>query len=259
MERQDTDSGARLVVLLLAAVLVLAGCQMGGTCVNTQGDNSMHGNCRDKDGNPDGDAGNSSEEPQPVASGVIGGLKFTVLGGTAFQDAPNEPLSAGSDGARILFDDAISSLSTTPDAAWIQVTANFEDGGRVMVAAFGQAGNDLTGSLVAGFVRTGSDFIYEFLHGLGGTLDASGAVSPVPSSPDSSLHVTADITNLAGGTAATLWHPEIAGPSGDPCPAGQVYSGLLSAPNGDGDRFGLDFRKGQVTQVDVTSSLSPHC
>ena len=261
MERQGTGSLVPTVLLLLAAVLVLAGCNMGGTCVNTQGDNSMHGDCDNKDGDQDGDTGNGSGEPQPVAAGVIGGLKFTVLGGTAFQDAPNEPLTAGSDGARILFDDAISSLSTTPDAAWIQVTASFEDDGRVLVAAFGQAGNDLAGGLVAGFIRLGSDFIYEFLHGAGGTLDTSGAVSPAPLSPDASLRVTADFTNLAlaDGTAATLWHPEILDPSGELCPAGRVYSGLTSGPSGDGDRFGLDLRKGRVTQVDVTGSLAPHC
>ena len=50
MERQGTGSLVPPVLLLLAAVLVLAGCNMGGTCVNTQGDNaqgdnSMHGDC----------------------------------------------------------------------------------------------------------------------------------------------------------------------------------------------------------------------
>jgi len=135
--------------------------------------------------------GSNSPAPEPLQTGVLSDLPFTVIEGSVSQDADNDPVTVGSTRAVLVFDDPVSSFTTDPANFRAIVTLTMPDGGTIVIGSYGTA-DGLTTAYGIGATRSGSAFDYSFYYGLDETADESGAYSLNPSNPDGTLYFRAE-------------------------------------------------------------------
>jgi hypothetical protein len=119
---------------------------------------------------------------QPVTSGAIGGVSFTVSGGTVYQASPAGPLYADEAGGQIVLDKDAAGLGMS-DAGLLHLRTQLalSEGGSLQIAAFGEAGSELGSGVWVLLTRDGAAIDYEFR--LSGALFADSTFTPAPPIP----------------------------------------------------------------------------
>ncbi|HKJ00289.1 MAG TPA: hypothetical protein VKB51_17585 [bacterium] len=175
-------------------------------------------------------------------TGTLDGMPFTVVAGSVRQSAPGRAVSAGQDGALLIFDDPLSELAPKHRNLRVTATVNFEDGGQVMLGVFGKAGT-MADAYGIGARRDGDAFHYRFQYGiprsgpLAATAQQRGLFAATPRDADATLYFRTEIH-----TAPTLdllaWTPWNDIPA--ECAGGPVEDlGPAPADSGTGQRLGV--------------------
>jgi hypothetical protein len=201
---------------------------------------------------------------QPVTSGTIGGLAFTVTGGTIYQVGADGPLYADDTGGQLLFDGGAAALGTS-DADLLHVRSQFAiaDGGSLQISAFGDAGSPFNTGIGIALIRGGTGIFYEFR--FGGAVAADSTFVPEPQFPGAEQWVVTELYADsvpgygAGQSGAAMW------PLDDLTPAaGADVLGCVAGPATDptplaGDPVGYALDGAWLLAVDVVDQIVGPC
>jgi len=199
-----------------------------------------------------------------ITSGTVGGVSFTVTGGTIYQAAPGDPIYADSTGGRLVLDENPSGLGMgDPDRLRLQSQFALADGGSIQIAGFGEPGDELGSGLRVLIERNEGSIDYGFW--LGGTLFADGSFTPEPSVPSAEQWVVSefyaqDVPGYGPGQSGiTIWGlNELATAPGtdvlgcDPGPAIQPVTL-------DGDAIGYALEAGWIVAIEVIDEIVGPC
>jgi hypothetical protein len=187
-----------------------------------------------------GSAGRPTEARQ---TGVLDGMPFTVAAGTVQQSGPGRPVTVGRAGALLIFDQPLGSLAPRHRNLRVTATATFDDGGQVVLGAFGDAGT-MAGAYGIGARRQGDTFHYRFQYGLrrgpGAPAQEQGAFASTPRDPDATLYFRTEF-HTTPALELLAWTPWNSIPAD--CTAGPVRdAGPAPDESGEGRRLGVWLR-----------------
>jgi hypothetical protein len=201
---------------------------------------------------------------RPVTSGTIGGVPFTVTGGTVYQASPGGPLRADEGGGQIVLDESPAELGMSdPDLLHLRTEFAVSNGGSLQIAAFGDDGAEFSTGVWVVLTRDTTALDYEFR--LSGALFADSTFTPPPAIPSAEHWLVTEFYAdsvpgyPAGQSGITMWElndltPGLAedvlgcdpGPATDPTPLA-------------GDRVGYSLRSVWLLSVEVVDQIVGPC
>ena len=147
---------------------------------------------------------------QPVTSGTIGGVSFTVSGGTVYQAFPGGPLRADETGGQIVLDEDAAGLGMSdPDLLHLRTQFALSNGGSLQIAAFGDTGSEFSSGVWVLLTREDAGIDYQFR--LSGALFVDSAFTPAPPIPGGEHWVVTEFYAdsvpgyVAGQSGITMW------------------------------------------------------
>ena len=203
-------------------------------------------------GSSDGGAGGGG--PTAVTSGTIGGLPFTVVSGTLYQDTTDGPVRGDAGGATLALDDNTAALGMS-DPLNLRLDWEFrlEAGGLIRAMAFDTSASLFSGALGFEIARAGVDFDYRF--DMTVVSDITGTFSPGPADPNGTTFIVTEFYGVdapgygAGSSGITAW------PLDDMAPA--FNTDILSCPAGVQTANLTNTEVGYFLQSAVLVSVTP--
>lgn len=176
--------------------------------------------------------GHANRPVDPPQTGVLDGMPFTVVSGSVQQSHPDQPLTVGPEEALIVFKPVLADIAPDPKNLRITAMADFADGGRVVLGAFG-ARDSLAGAYRIGAHRKGSRFTYSFAPVSGSQPTRAGTFYSAPRDPDATLYFRAEVRTQPT-VSLRAWTPWNSIPAD--CAVSSV--GEPGRPPGDADDLG---------------------
>lgn len=168
----------------------------------------------------------------PPRTGVLDSMPFTVVSGTVQQSHPGQPLTVGAQQALIVFNQPLADIAPDSKNLRITATADFQDGGRVVLGAFG-AKDTLTGAYRIGVHRDGTRFAYSFSPVGGNQPLQAGTFASTPRDANATLYFRTEVRTQPT-VSMRAWTPWNTIPAD--CSASPV--GVAGAPPADPDDLG---------------------
>jgi hypothetical protein len=201
----------------------------------------------------------------PIASGTIQGIAFTVTDGTVYQARPDGPIYAppGSGGQILLTGTPASLGMSDPDRLQLRTQFALADSGSVQIAAFGDAGNEISTGLSVVIRRMAADIAYELR--FEGALFADSVFFPPPPILSAEQWVVTefyadDVPGYgAGQSGIALWPLDDLSPMLGADVLGCTAGPAIDASVHDGEGVGLAFANGWIVGVDVVDQIVGPC
>lgn len=202
---------------------------------------------------------------EPVSSGTISGIPFTVSGGTVYQVGADGPLFADSTGGEIVLDRTPSELGMSdPDLLHLRSYIAVSQGGSLRIGAFGDPGSLLATGVTVELGRVATaGWVYELR--FGGSLVADSTFQPQPAFPSGEQWIVTELYAdsvpgfAAGQAGAALW------PLNDVTPAAaEDVLGCGSEPSTDpspltGEAVGYALDGAWLLEVEVLDQIVGPC
>lgn len=176
--------------------------------------------------------GHPGRPAAPPQTGVLDGMHFTVVSGSVQQSHPDQPITVGRQETLIVFDPELADIAPNPKNLRITAMANFDEGGRVVVGAFG-AKHTLAGAYRIGVRRHGTSFTYSFGPLQGSQPTRTGTFTSTPRHPDATLYFRTEVRTRPT-ISLRAWTPWNSIPAD--CAVSSV--GAAGAPPSDPDDLG---------------------
>lgn len=145
-----------------------------------------------------------------VTSGTIGGIPFTVTGGTVYQIGADGPVRADSTGGRIELDRTPAELGMSdPDLLHVRTYFAIAQGGSLGIGAFGDPADPFGTGVSIEIARTAVGFVHELR--FGGSLSADSTFAAQPVAPGAEQWLVTELYAdsvpgaPAGAAGAALW------------------------------------------------------
>ena len=207
----------------------------------------------------------AGQQLTPVTFGTIGGIPFTVRGGTVYQFGDNGPLFADETGGEIVFDENPVELGMSdPDLLHVRTYFAVSQDGSLGIAAFGEAGSPFDSGVRIDLGRDEEEgFVYELR--VAGALLADSSFASQPPIPSGEQWIVTELYAdsipgfPAGEAGAALWPLNDLTPS-----AGEDVLGCGLEPAADaspraGDAVGFALEGAWLLDVEIHDQIAGPC
>lgn len=205
----------------------------------------------------------SNENLAPVTSGTIGGVAFTVSGGSVIQPIPDGPIYGDAAGALVVLDQNVLGLGMSdPDRLHLRTQFAVSDNGTLGIAAFGHSDDPLGSGSRITITRSGALFTYEFW--FGGARFADDEFTPSPMVPSGEHWVVTefyaqDVPAYGAGSGAAMWGIDDLSPAFAGDVLGCASGPAMQATPLPGDRVAYSLRTAFLVSVEVVDTIVGPC